>query len=53
MMFYIFSFGTEEMDHMEMITALVYKLIDGASLKDYEEAGWAGRVMKKKTFEIQ
>ncbi len=28
---------------MEMITALVYKLIDGASPKDYEEAGWAGQ----------
>jgi len=28
---------------MEIIAAMVYKLIDGASPKDYEEAGWAGQ----------
>ena len=31
------------MAHMEMIAALVYKLVDGASAKDYEEAGWASQ----------
>ena len=35
--------GTEELAHMEMIAAMVYKLIDGATPKDYEEAGWAGQ----------
>ena len=31
------------MAHMEMIAALVYKLVDGASAKDYEEAGWVSQ----------
>jgi spore coat protein JC len=34
--------GTEELAHMEMIAALVYKLTEGASPKDYEAAGWGG-----------
>lgn len=38
--------GTEEMAHMEMIAALVYKLTDGASPKDYEEAGWGGQYVQ-------
>jgi len=35
--------GTEELAHMEMIAALVYKLVDGASPKDFEAAGWGGQ----------
>jgi len=35
--------GTEEMAHMEMIAALVYKLVDGASPRDFVEAGWEGQ----------
>ncbi|WP_378955746.1 manganese catalase family protein [Pelosinus sp. sgz500959] len=35
--------GTEELAHMEMIAAMVYKLVDGATPKDYEEAGWGGQ----------
>ena len=35
--------GTEEMAHMEMIAALVYKLVDGASPQDFVEAGWEGQ----------
>ncbi|AIF54224.1 manganese catalase family protein [Pelosinus sp. UFO1] len=38
--------GTEEMAHMEMIAALVYKLTDGASPKDYEAAGWGGQYVQ-------
>lgn len=32
--------GTEELGHMEMIAALVYQLTEGASAKEFEEAGW-------------
>lgn len=35
--------GTEEMAHMEMIAALVYKLTEGADPKDFEKAGWGGQ----------
>ncbi len=35
--------GTEELAHMEMIAAMVYKLVEGASPKDYEEAGWTSQ----------
>ncbi len=35
--------GTEELAHMEMIAGLVYKLTEGASPEDYEEAGWGGQ----------
>lgn len=35
--------GTEELAHMEMIAALVYKLVDGADPKDMEAAGWGGQ----------
>lgn len=37
------SFGTEEMAHMEMIAALVYKLTQGATPEDYKAAGWGGQ----------
>jgi spore coat protein JC len=43
MMFYITSFGTEEMAHTEMIAALVYKLVDGACPEDFKAAGWEGQ----------
>jgi len=43
MMFCISSFGTEELAHMEMIAAIVYKLVEGATPQDYEDAGWAGQ----------
>lgn len=35
--------GTEELAHQEMIATLVYKLTEGASPKDFEAAGWAGK----------
>ena len=35
--------GTEELAHMEMIAALVYKLTEGASPEEYEAAGWGGQ----------
>ncbi|HMM22678.1 MAG TPA: manganese catalase family protein [Selenomonadales bacterium] len=35
--------GTEEMAHMEMIAALVYKLVDGACPEDFKAAGWEGQ----------
>lgn len=35
--------GTEEMAHQEMIATLVYKLTCGATVKDYEKAGWGGQ----------
>jgi spore coat protein JC len=35
--------GTEELAHMEMIAALVYKLVDGASCEDFKAAGWEGQ----------
>jgi spore coat protein JC len=35
--------GTEEMAHMEMIAALVYKLTDGANPEDFKAAGWEGQ----------
>lgn len=38
--------GTEEMAHMEMIAALVYKLTEGASPQDYEKAGWGGHYVQ-------
>ncbi|MCC5465319.1 manganese catalase family protein [Pelosinus baikalensis] len=38
--------GTEELAHMEMIAALVYKLTEGASPKDYEAAGWGGHYVQ-------
>jgi spore coat protein JC len=31
--------GTEELAHMEMIAALVYKLLDGVSAEEMEKAG--------------
>ena len=34
--------GTEEMAHMEIIAALVYKLTAGACPEDFEAAGWGG-----------
>lgn len=34
--------GTEELAHMEMIAALVYKLTEGACPADYQAAGWGG-----------
>lgn len=38
--------GTEELAHMEMIAALVYKLVQGADCKDYEAAGWGGQYVQ-------
>ncbi|SFL42922.1 manganese catalase family protein [Pelosinus propionicus] len=38
--------GTEELAHMEMIAALVYKLTEGASPQDYEAAGWGGQYVQ-------
>lgn len=35
--------GTEELAHVEMIAAMVYKLVEGATPKDYEDAGWGGQ----------
>ncbi|WP_021168065.1 putative manganese catalase [Sporomusa ovata DSM 2662] len=35
--------GTEELAHMEMIAALVYKLVDGATCEEFKEAGWEGQ----------
>ncbi len=35
--------GTEELAHMEMIAAMVYKLTEGACPEDYEKAGWGGQ----------
>lgn len=35
--------GTEEMAHMEMIAALVHKLVDGACPEDFKAAGWEGQ----------
>ena len=35
--------GTEELAHMEMIAALVYKLTEGADPKDFEAAGWSAQ----------
>lgn len=35
--------GTEEMAHMEMVAALVFKLVDGASPEDFKAAGWEGQ----------
>ena len=35
--------GTEELAHMEMIAALVYKLVDGACPEDFKAAGWEGQ----------
>ena len=35
--------GTEEMAHMEMIAALVYKLTEGAGPEDYKAADWGGQ----------
>jgi spore coat protein JC len=35
--------GTEELAHMEMIAALVYKLTEGADPQDYDAAGWGGQ----------
>ena len=35
--------GTEELAHMEMIAALVYKLVDGADPKEMEAAGWGSQ----------
>lgn len=40
------SFGTEELAHMEMIAALVYKLTECATCKDYKEAGWEGQFVQ-------
>lgn len=31
---------------MEMIAALVYKLTEGASPQDYEDAGWGGQYVQ-------
>ncbi|MDR3561551.1 MAG: manganese catalase family protein [Negativicutes bacterium] len=35
--------GTEEFAHMEMIAALVHKLVDGACAEDFKAAGWEGQ----------
>lgn len=35
--------GTEEMAHMEMVAALVFKLVDGACPEDFKAAGWEGQ----------
>lgn len=35
--------GTEELAHMEMIAALVYKLTDGASPEEFKAVGWEGQ----------
>jgi len=35
--------GTEELAHMEMIAALVFKLVDGACCEDFKAAGWEGQ----------
>jgi len=34
------------MAHMEMIAALVFKLVDGASCEDFKEAGWEGQFVQ-------
>ncbi|EGO64024.1 manganese catalase family protein [Acetonema longum] len=38
--------GTEELAHMEMIAALVYKLTEGACPEDYQAAGWGGQYVQ-------
>lgn len=38
--------GTEELAHMEMIAALVYKLVDGATCEDFKAAGWEGQFVQ-------
>lgn len=38
--------GTEEMAHMEMIAAMVYKLTEGACPADFEAAGWGGQYVQ-------
>ena len=38
--------GTEELAHMEMIAALVYKLTEGASCEDFKAAGWEGQFVQ-------
>ena len=38
--------GTEELAHMEMIAALVYKLVDGATCEDFKAAGWGGQYVQ-------
>ena len=40
--------GTEELGHMEMIAAIVYKLVAGATAKDYEDAGWGSQYAQHK-----
>lgn len=38
--------GTEELAHMEMIAAMVYKLVDGATCEDFKAAGWEGQYVQ-------
>ncbi|KYZ75838.1 rubrerythrin family protein [Anaerosporomusa subterranea] len=38
--------GTEELAHMEMIAALVYKLTECADCEDFKEAGWEGQYVQ-------
>lgn len=38
--------GTEELAHMEMIAAMVYKLVDGACCEEFKEAGWEGQFVQ-------
>lgn len=35
--------GTEELAHVEMVAALIYKLVDGANPEDFKAAGWEGQ----------
>lgn len=38
--------GTEELAHMEMIATLVHKLTEGATCKDFKDAGWEGQYVQ-------
>ena len=35
--------GTEELAHMEMVAALIYKLVDGLPPEEFMNAGWEGQ----------
>jgi spore coat protein JC len=38
--------GTEELAHMEIIAALVHKLVDGACCEDFKAVGWEGQFVQ-------
>ena len=39
--------GTEELAHVEMISAMIYQLLNGATLKELKEAGLASQIYQK------